>query len=450
MLAMTSEQLLSHLVTTTNRYLNDELSSTCWVAYSGGLDSHVLLHALSFVREQLHAKLQAVHIEHGLQQDAQAWPMHCQQVCDSLNVPLTIIKVNAKAAGGDSPEAAARFARYQAFANLLQPAEILLAAQHKHDQAETLMLQLLRGAGSRGQSAMPEVSELGEGQLIRPLLVASQESLNHYANEQKLQWIEDPSNRDSKFDRNFLRHEIMPAMRKRWPSVDSTLSRVANLQAETEQLLGELASSDLTTIGDANKHLVIAELLKLSAERQRNVLRYWLHTQGMRLPSERKLRQVQTDMLMANEDKNPCVAWDGAELRRYRGHLYAMRPLTAIDPKTTLSWQPEQILTLPGETGCLHGRAIQGQGISAKMMATEVISVMYRQGGEQIQPQGRDHHHSLKKLFQEAGIPTWQRDRTPLLYIAGELAAIPGLCVSDSHAAAEGMAGVVIEWQQPE
>lgn len=422
--------------------------TTVWVAYSGGLDSHVLLHALAQLREQLSISVQAIHIAHGLQPEAESWPAHCRRVCAALDVPLTVVDVNAHPMAGESPEAVARAARYEALAERVRAEQILVTAQHKQDQAETLLLQLLRGAGARGQSAMPEVSRLGSGRLVRPLLMVTQGSLNQYADENGLQWLEDASNKDVRFDRNFLRHDVMPVLRSRWPQIDHTLSRVAGLQAETEQLLNELASSDMISVGDQAQRLSIPALLALTPPRQRNLLRYWLHSQGMRLPSERKLRQVQADLLTAGADKNPCISWEGVELRRYRTWIYAMPPLSDFDARTRLEWKLGQILTLPGEMGQLSARASQGQGIQAEMVASGSVSVMYRQGGERIKPLGRDHHHSLKQLFQEAGIPTWQRDRTPLLYVNDELAAIANLCVSAEHAATGEMAGVVIDWQQ--
>lgn len=418
-----------------------------WVAFSGGMDSHVLLHAMSVCRENFNIDLRAVHVDHGLQSESQDWIKHCETICHDLNIPLTVLKVDARAAKGESPEAAARDARYTAFAELIAKNEFLLTGQHGRDQAETLFLQLLRGAGPRGLSAMPQITELGKGYLCRPLLSSSYESIKAYAAEQTLQWIEDPSNQQRDFDRNMLRHDVMPKLRERWPSLDTTVSRVAAQQAETQQLLVELAEQDSEGLLDANGSLAMLDVAELSSARQRNVLRHWLSQQGLNLPSARQLEQLQRDMFNAAADRNPCISWRGVEVRRYRDRLYAMSPLTQVDNSLRLDWQPGKTLVLPNYVGTLLSHSVTGRGISLAGRSDNQMQLRFRHGGENCRPQGKSHHTSLKKLFQKAGIPPWQRNRIPLLYVDNELAAVPGLCICEPFVATGKMSGFELDWQ---
>ena len=418
-----------------------------WVAFSGGMDSHVLLHAISDMRDTLQAELHAVHVNHGLQAQAVDWAVHCRQTCQQLDIPLTIIDVNAAHERGQSPEAAARDARYAALAELLVEGDVLMTGQHARDQAETFLLQSLRGAGPRGLSAMPSMSTLGKGYLIRPLLSVSYENLEAYAEKQGLEWVDDPSNTDIGFDRNYLRRTVMPGLRERWPSLDATLSRVASQQAETELLLAEMAQQDSEGLIDRASSLDMPGVSALSLPRQRNVLRYWLSELGLALPSSRKLEQLQRDMFNAAEDRNPHIEWQGVEVRRYRGRLYAMRPLGEFDDNVRLDWKPGKPLVLPGEAGKLLSRPVQGGGVCLGVDEDLHAELRFRHGGESCRPQGKNHHTSLKKLFQQAGIPPWQRNRTPLLFVGDELAAIPGLCICEPYVAAAGKTGFELDWQ---
>jgi len=417
-----------------------------WVAYSGGMDSHVLLHAMAMLRETSQLDVYAVHVNHGLQSQADNWASHCQRVCQQLDIPLTVLSVNAAHEKGQSPEAVARDARYAAFTELLKEGDVLMTGQHSRDQSETFLLQALRGAGPRGLSAMPACSELGEGYLIRPLLTASYVELKTYAREQGLEWIEDPSNADTAFDRNFLRNAIMPGLRERWPSLDATLSRVAAQQAETLQLVNEMARQDSEGLVDETGSLAMTGMATLSPSRQRNVLRYWLTGLGLSLPSARKLKQLQNDMFKAAEDRNPHVQWRGVEVRRYRERLYAMSPLAAFDDSICLDWVPGQALKLPGETGILSSHPVKGKGICVDPEANARTQLRFRHGGETCRPQGKLHHTSLKKLFQQAGIPPWQRNRVPLLFVEDELAAIPGVCICEPFVASAEKTGFELVW----
>lgn len=412
-----------------------------WLAYSGGCDSHVLLHALAALGHELPAPIQVLHINHGLHADAAQWAVHCQAVCDELALPLIIQCVNAQPARGESPEAAARQARYAAMAALLGSGGILLTAHHQDDQAETLMLQLLRGAGPHGLAAMPGHKTLAKGFQARPLLGFSQAALRAYAKDHGLQWIEDSSNEDRRFKRNYLRHEIMPRLQQQWPAFNHTLSRSARLCADAATLLDELAAEDLSSLL-IDDGLSVAGLALLGSVRQRNVLRYWCASQGLPSPSQVHLQQIQQQM-QAAADSNPLICWPGAELRRYQGCLYIMPPLSPVDKTWEQDWDMSQVLKLPH--GHLSAIAAKGVGLDAEVKK-RAVSVRFRRGGERYQ-NSASSHQSLKKFFQQHKVAPWQRDRVPLLYVEGELVAIADQVVSKDFVACSGQASLQLLWQ---
>ncbi|MDH5446775.1 MAG: tRNA lysidine(34) synthetase TilS [Gammaproteobacteria bacterium] len=405
--------------------------SRYWVAFSGGCDSHVLLHSLVAIREQLDKSVHAIHINHGLQAVASSWEVHCQQVCDALSVPLEIVRVDARPETGESPEARARQARYQVFKEILQDEDVLLIAHHEDDQAETLMIQLLRGAGVKGLAAMPVEAPLGKGRLYRPLLGVTRAVLQQYAKTQGLVWIDDPSNQDTRFDRNYLRHEIMPLLHQRWPAVTSTLSRSAENMAESAELLRQLAREDFANIKQTSSRVNVEKLLGLEAPRLRNLLRYWLsEICQLTTPDRRHLNRIVHEVLPAAEDASPVVSWMGGEVRRFRGELYAMQPQPqSNNEKPTIPWDGKQALKLDKQVLIPH--QVKGQGVNPDLLARHKLSIRFRHGGEKCKPVGRGHHHSLKKLFQEWGIPPWQREQVPLLYVGEEIAQIIGYCICE-------------------
>lgn len=419
-------------------------ASRYWVAYSGGLDSHVLLHALAGLRSELPTtEVQAVYIDHGLQAASRQWGKHCAAVCAALHIPFQMICVNAHAARGISPEAAARTARYQVLAGLLEPDDQLLTAHHQDDQAETLLLQLLRGAGSHGLAAMPYCAPLGQGSHVRPLLGFSRAELHAYALHQQLTWIEDTSNTDVAFERNYLRADIMPRLRARWPAMGATLARSAQHAARAAHLSDVVAHIDLRAArGPANNTLSAAQLLTLDDARQHNVLRGWIKHLDLPTPSAAHIERILQDVVSSAWDATPCVRWPGAEVRRYRDAIYAMPPLASHDPRQRLSWNMNDPLTLPGGER-LSTRSVIGAGLDAKLCQTRLVTVRFRQGGEYCRPDNREHHHELRKLFQEVGIPPWERDRIPLIYLDDQLAAVVGLCVCHPFQASAGNPGLL-------
>ena len=430
------------------RQLLPHPASAYRVAYSGGLDSHVLLHALVRLRERLVVDIGALHVNHALQTNADRWEEHCRLVCEALGVGYESLRVDAAASPGESPEAAARDARYAAMTGWLPAGACLLSAQHRDDQAETLLLQLLRGSGVNGLAAMPRVSEFGRGQLLRPLLAFTRRQLQVYAEANGLHWIEDPSNRDPAFDRNFLRARIFPVLQERWPAATAALSRSAAHCAEASDLLQQLAERDLASLrGSSTGRLSLAGLGELPQQRQRNVLRHWIRQTTAAMPSTAVLARICNDILRSRRDAAPCVRWGGHELRRYRDDLYLLKQRPEAGSSTDIEWRLSAPLCLPDEGGVLNALPQTGRGIRASAVGTGV-RVSWRRGGERCLPAGRGQHHSLKKLFQERGIPPWERSRIPLIYINDQLAAVAGLWVCEPFHARPSEPGLLIDWQR--
>ena len=403
------------------------------VAYSGGLDSHVLLHALSSLRNNgFKNEILAVHIDHGLQDECAQWAQHCKAVADQLTISIQCQQVVVDQKKGLGLEAAARDVRYAALASHLSPQDVLLTAHHENDQAETLVLQLLRGAGPKGLAAMPVKKSFARGWHMRPLLSASKQHFLRYAQQNNLTWIEDPSNQLDDFDRNFWRNKVSPVIQQRWPSHVKTLCRAARLQAETANLLDEFASEDLTRVGNSQRNTMVLERLAgLSEARIKNCLRYWLKQSGLSVPSEIKLKTLCQQMLTAKQDAQPCVTWSGGEVRRYQGELYAMAPLLDFDHKQVVMWaDTSKPLVITGLNKALSIDQLALKGLLIPEGA--LVSIRFRQGGEVIKLAGSAHQKSLKKLCQEWAIPSWERARVPLLYVGDELAAIDDIAIAEN------------------
>ena len=411
-----------------------------WVAFSGGIDSHVLLHSLAQLRSQLRgADLSAIHVNHGLMPQAKQWAEHCRQVATALSVDCHIVNVDARAHVGESPEAKARQVRYQAFYSMMQKNDALLTAHHQDDQAETLMLQLLRGSGPRGLAAMPECSVKPGKTILRPLLSLSQADIESYAKQHQLQWIDDSSNEDCGYDRNYLRHQVIPLIKQRWPSMAKTISRSAQLCADAAHSLDEQAEADLDKVA-VEQGLSVFALNKLSMHRLNNVLRHWIRQTGLPIPNQSVLQQV-VSLLQASNDAKPLVHWKGAELRRYRDTVYIMAPLSTLPNSNPYPWQWDQELQIQG-LGTLRAVADRGRGV--RQDCGGYLTVGFRRGGERYR-QG-NHHHSLKKLFQEKGILPWLRDRIPLIYLEEELVAVGDFFVTDHYMAIGEQPGWRLQW----
>ena len=415
------------------------------VAYSGGCDSHVLLHALAAIRDQLPVtEISALHINHGLAEDADHWAAHCQQVAAGLGVTFQAVSVDGLGEAGESPEAAARQARYHVFAQQMADGDGLLLAHHEDDQAETLLLQLFRGAGVRGLAAMPRHTVFAKGWLGRPLLGLSRRDLRDYAKAAELNWIEDPSNQLPDFDRNFLRHDIIPALLPRWPALSHTLARAAHHQSSASGLLDELAAADLQiSQGSRAGCLSIRALSRLSRERQDNLLRYWIRQQGVSMPSSVQLQRIQAEVVSARDDAQSQVGWADSVVRRYRDDLYLLPAALQESRLESLIWD------LKTELSLTDGRRLKlmrckGAGLKASLQGRADVSVRFRQGGEVCRPQRRRQTHRLKTLWQEWGVPPWQRNQIPLIYVGEEIAQVLGHCICEPWYANADEEGLII------
>lgn len=403
-------------------FLYKHPASRYWLAYSGGIDSHALLHACASLRRTYpQLAFHAIHLDHGLQPDSAQWAQHCQQVCQALGMPCTVERLHLQIPAGESVEAYARRARYTAFARHVQAGEMVLTAHHQDDQAETLLLNLLRGAGAAGLAAMPAVRPLGAGQLGRPWLCQPHQHVLAYATQQGLAYLTDPSNHDTRFDRNFLRQQVMPLLKQRWTGATQTLARAAQWQGENQQILAACMQQALPQVQCSRfGTLSVQRLLAHDAALQKALLRAWLAGRGLPLPDSRRLQQIVQEVLPAKADAQPCVQWEGCTVRRYRDDLYAIPSQPSHDPRMVLVWDVTQPLAIPStgqvlqpeQLGEWHERAL-AQGLP--------VQVRFRQGGEKVWLPQRGGHHDLKKLLQEAGIPPWLRHRIPLVYVGGEL-----------------------------
>jgi tRNA(Ile)-lysidine synthase len=418
------------------------------LAYSGGLDSTVLLQALAVLRAEHSFALSAIHIDHGLQPAAAAWSERCARRCAALGVPFETRRVQVSV-GEEGLEAAARRARYAALAAALAPGEFLLTAHQRDDQAETLLLQLLRGAGLAGLAAMPARAAFGGGELLRPLLAFGRADLQAWARAQGLEWVEDPSNRDTRLRRNYLRAEILPRLAPYWPEAPTLLARSAAHAAEAQALLDELAQADLAACHapDARPPLAlsVAACQRLSAPRQRNLLRHWLRRQALPVPGTRQLEELRAQLQATPRSQHACVRWPGVEAWRYRDRLVALPLLAAPDPALDVAWDLRAPIELPG-VGRVHADPVRGQGL-ARARLPEVLHIRLRHGGETLQLPGRRHHHVLKKRLQGAWVPPWVRARLPLFYVDAELAAVGDLWVCAPYAARAGEEALAIVWE---
>lgn len=412
------------------------------VAFSGGMDSTVLLHALAGTREFKKFEIVAIHIDHGLHRDSGDWAAHCREIAAVLDVTCISRKVTVDDQSGSGPEAAAREARYAALLAIVNDGDCLLSAHHEEDQAETLLLNLMRGSGLAGLAGIGAFQDFGRGRLLRPLLGVSTEAIEDYANRHKLDWIEDPTNAEMRFDRNFLRREIVPALAARWPAVSARLKQSADLASEASTLLRDLANIDIAASG-APERLDLEVLQALSPERQRNVLRQAIILCGLPPAPATRLYQAIGELIPAREDAQPMVEWPGAEVRRYRNHLYIMPaiPDRPVEPAQVL--RPDELLDLgPGMGQLVLSPDVDG-GISPAL-ASAGLRIRYRHGGEEIRPTGHDCTHKLKKLLQQEGIVPWMRERLPLLYSGEELVAVADLWIAKD---CSDNAGFGVSWR---
>ncbi|MFL4399684.1 tRNA lysidine(34) synthetase TilS [Citrobacter portucalensis] len=412
------------------------------VAFSGGLDSTVLLHQLVQWRAQHpEVALRAIHIHHGLSPHADSWVQHCESVCMQWQVPLVVERVHLED-DGLGIEAQARRARYQAFAQTLLPGEVLMTAQHLDDQCETFLLALKRGSGPAGLSAMGENSPFAGTQLIRPLLAQTREALEAWARQHELCWIEDESNQDDTYDRNFLRLRVTPLLQQRWPHFAQAVARSAALCAEQESLLDELLASDLADCITAHGTLLLVPLMMVSDVRRAALLRRWLAGLNAPMPSRDGLERIWQEVALAREDASPCFRLGEYEVRRYQSQLWWVKSVDG-QSETVIPWlEWKTPLALPAGLGSVQ---LISAGELRMPKEDETVSIRFKAPGL-LHIVGRNGGRKLKKIWQEQGIPPWRRDTTPLLFYGETLIAAAGVFVT-REGAAEDEEGVSLVWR---
>lgn len=422
--------------------LHDKTIRRWCVALSGGVDSVALLH---FLRYTLNTSLpiMAVHVNHHLQTSADTWQAFCVDLCEKWQVPLQVMSIEVPRYNGDSLEASARTARYEALFSQLTTGDVLLTAHHADDQAETVLLQLLRGAGPKGLAAMPLQIENQSGVIqYRPFLNTTRAAIAAYVEENQLKHIEDPSNEDIAFDRNYLRQQIIPLLRQRWPGYAKTLTRSAQLSAELINWARPLWQAGLESCVDTQEPRCLdrGQLMKLSPYECSEVLRLWLEQQAFALPSLAQMQQILNLIYEARQDSQMAITWSDVVVRAYQQRLYALSSVEIAPRLGAFIW-PEGDNTLYLNDLVLHRETVLGQGIALGYLKD--CEVRFRCRGERFHAAGRVGSHPLKKLFQEWGVPPWQRARIPLIYAQGELVAVVGFACHAGKLAGENELGMV-------
>jgi tRNA(Ile)-lysidine synthase len=420
-------------------------ASQILVGLSGGMDSILLL---TLLNEKIDSKrIQAIHINHDLSDSADQWQQFCEDYCRQLGVKFFTEKVQL-VVSGEGLEAAAREARYAVFEKQLIKNGLLFLAHHADDQVETVLYRLLRGSGSRGLAGMPESRRLGTGRLIRPFLSYSKQALQDEAVDRGLKWIEDESNLNDRFDRNYIRNQVIPVIAKRWPDYPQAMLRSAGLSDQADQLSKDLALNDLARLDvvkeQAGWSISMDGLFDLSVLRQKNVLRYWSQSQMLVPPSSKVINEILSSVVGARLDAAPQVIWQLQCWARFQNRLYLLRyqnnEVSKVGP---LHWDMQNVLQL-ADNSTINARTTKGRGLA---VTTESLEIRYRQGGERCKPQGRKHSSSLKKLLLEYQLPPWLRDRVPLFYAQEQLVAVGDLWVCEGWTAQPEKTGLEIKWQ---
>jgi len=436
--------------------------SSILIGLSGGVDSVVLLHLLHRLAPRFSWQLSALHVHHGISPNADAWADFCIEFCARHHIPLHIEHVDITPLRKHGIEAAARKLRHAAFDK--HTSDFVALAHHADDQAETLLLQLLRGSGVRGASAMPVLSlskwpvlsqskrplfaeRAGSPALLRPLLHSSRREILDYAATHGLNWIEDESNANDCYPRNFLRHRVLPLLGERFPAYRDTLARSAQHFAEASELLDELAQQDAAQAIEGETLAVVA-LQAMNMPRAKNLLRYFLHSIGAPMPQAVQLDDMMQQLCGARADASVCIAYSDWEVRRYRGKVHVLRALGEFDRNLVLPWHGESVLDWPALNICLCFNHSRGVGISLAKLQRAPVTLRLRRGGESLRPYPNAPMRTLKNLLQEHHVPPWQRDRLPLLYCGDELACAFGVAIAAEYLADAAEEGVQLFAEQ--
>ncbi|MEZ8158333.1 tRNA lysidine(34) synthetase TilS [Vibrio splendidus] len=433
---------MTHLIETFTFVLHQSAlkPSRLIVAFSGGVDSRVLLELAAQYAQTYDIECCAVHVHHGLSQNADHWAEQCQTWCDALSVSLAIERVSLDIDSGESVEKLARDARYNAFQKYLSFGDVLITGQHIDDQLETFLLALKRGSGPKGLSSMAKVMSFGEAFIVRPLLSVTRADIEESARDMGLTWVEDESNQDVRFDRNFIRHQVTPALTERWPSFRESVSRSAQLCAEQELLLDELLESHFQQALGDSQNLSVEALSQHSDLLRARLLRMWLSHCNQPMPSKKQLKLIWDEVAYAQADANPKLVLNDAEVRRFNHQLYLVR-----ETKDLSDWQSHlsmgESLMLPDGLGelCLNSALSDGASNHRDVQSfslpdtSATLRVIFNPEGLSAHPVGRGHSRKLKKLFQEYQVPSWLRRRTPILMDGDRVIAVLGLFVDKNY-----------------
>ena len=414
------------------------------VALSGGRDSVVLLHALSglVASAKLPLALSAVHVHHGLSANADAWAGFCASLCQQCAVPLLVVRVDVPRGSGEGPEAAARRVRHAVFGECA--ADWLALAHHRDDQAETVLLNLLRGAGVAGAAGMlAERAQRRGPSLVRPLLEVPRSAIEAYAAEYALRWLDDESNDDLHLRRNYVRRDVLPRLEQKFPGAAQSLARAAGHFAEAALLLDELAAIDRAGLLTPSGRIVIAGFNALSARRAGNLLRFAWTGAGFRAPDARWINEALRQLAATTALSETCLATADGELHVYRGELHIVGRRPPLDD-TPVPWAGEA--ELPWAGGRVRFQPVMGGGVRRVLFEEGAVALRPRHGGERLQPDARRPRRSLRKLLQEAAMPPWQRERLPFLWCGDRLAWVGGLGIDAAFVCAPGEAGILPVW----
>ncbi len=412
------------------------------VAFSGGVDSRVLLELAAHYSQTHDIECSAVHVHHGLSENADHWVEQCQAWCDALSVSLAVERVSLDINSGESVEKLARDARYQAFQQHIRQGDVLVTGQHIDDQLETFLLALKRGSGPKGLSSMAKVMSFGEAFIVRPLLSVTRADIEESARDMGLTWVEDESNQDLRFDRNFIRHQVTPTLTERWPSFRESVSRSAQLCAEQELLLDELLESHfLQALGGSNsKSLSIEALSQHSDLLRARLIRMWISHCNQPMPSQKQLKLIWDEVACSQADANPKLVLNDVEIRRFNNQLYLVQ-----DTKDLSNWVSEILidenLLLPDGLGEIHLNSLPSDSVTRNCDSqsfslpdtSATLRVIFNPEGLSAHPVGRGHSRKLKKLFQEYQVPSWLRRRTPILMDSDRVIAVLGLFVDKNY-----------------
>jgi tRNA(Ile)-lysidine synthase len=413
---------------------------------SGGIDSAALLDILVELAPAQRFSLRAVHVNHGISPNAGRWAEFCARLCAKSQTPLHLESVDIAPYRDLGLEGAARRARYEAFASL--DADFIVLAQHRDDQAETLLLRLLRGAGPRGLASMSSLTSFAGARprLLRPLLGVSRGDIEAYARSRGLEWVEDESNADTLRRRNFLRHEVLPLLERQFPAAKATIARAAAHLAETRELLDGIARSDLESCGSGGG-LGIPALRRLGEARAKNLLRYFCEVQGLQAPSAAQVNELLRQVTESRPDSGVRLGRRDWVFLRYRDKLVLESASKTVGRDFSENWNGENAMPLLALGGVLKFKPEEGRGLSFAKLSAEPVTLRVRRGGERLRLDPRRPRRTLKNLFQERGVPPWDRDRLPLVFSGEQLVSVPGIGDACEFRAGPGEAGLIVTWE---